>query len=64
MMDIRRVEDISGRLYMYDGIDILLAYHARNDDGYVGISTASDHLCVTLQHLFEVLWADGVPLEA
>jgi sugar-specific transcriptional regulator TrmB len=62
MMDIRYVEDISGRLYMYDGVDILLAYRARNDDGYVGISTASGHLYATLQQLFELLWADGVAL--
>ena len=59
MMDIRHVDDIRGRLYLYDGREILLAYHALNDDGYVGISTESTHLCATLEHLFEVLWADG-----
>lgn len=62
MMSLRYVEDIRGRLYMYDRTDILLAYHAPNDDGYVGISTASAHLCATLEHLFEVLWADGMAL--
>lgn len=61
-MDIRHVEDICGRLYLYDQRDILLAYHALNEDGYVGISTASTHLCATLEHLFEVLWDDGVAL--
>jgi len=59
MMDICHVDDIRGRLYLYDGREILLAYHALNDDGYVGISTESTHLCATLEHLFEVLWADG-----
>lgn len=62
LMDIRFVEDIRGRLYTYDRTDILLAYHAPNDDGYVGISTASTHLCATLEHLFEVLWMDGTAL--
>jgi sugar-specific transcriptional regulator TrmB len=62
IMDIRRVEEIRGRLYMYDATNILLAYHVPNDDGYVGISTASSHLCVTLEHLFEVQWQDGTPL--
>jgi len=62
-MQLRCVEDIRGRLYLYDSRDILLAYHALNDDGYVGISTASSHLCATLEHLFEVLWADGEPIE-
>lgn len=65
IMDIRRVEEIRGRLYMYDATEILLAYHVPNEDGYVGISTASSHLCVTLKHLFEVQWQDGTPpLEA
>jgi hypothetical protein len=36
-----------------------LAYHALNDDGYVGISTESTHLCATLEHLFGVLWDNG-----
>ena len=62
LMDLRRVEDIHGRLYLYDGADVLLAYHAPNDDGYVGISTSSGHLHRTLSHLFEVLWADATPL--
>jgi sugar-specific transcriptional regulator TrmB len=65
LMDIRRVEDICGRLYMYDGENILLAYHAMHDDGFVGISTASSHLYATLEHLFDVLWEDGTtPVEA
>jgi len=63
-MRIRTVDDIRGRLYLYDQREILLAYHALNDDGYVGISTTSTHLCATLEHLFEVLWADGTPLAA
>lgn len=63
-VDIRSVEDIRGRLYLYDQQDILLAYHALNDDGYVGISTTSTHLCATLEHLFELLWADGTSLSA
>lgn len=63
-MRIRLVDDIRGRLYLYDHSKILLAYHALNEDGYVGISTTSKHLCATLEHLFEELWDDGVALSA
>ena len=59
MMEISRVDDIHGRLYLYDGTDILLAYHALNEDGYVGISTTSSHLYATLEHLFDVLWKES-----
>lgn len=62
LMTMRLVGNISGRLYTYDGEDILLAFRAPNDDGYVGISTASPHLYATLSHLFELLWADGEPV--
>lgn len=62
IMDIRRVEDINGRLYLYDEADVLLAYRAGDDDGFVGVSTVSNHLYSTLAHLFEVLWEDGSPL--
>jgi len=58
-MTIIRVDNISGRLYMYDGTNILLAYTATGDDGYVGISTASTHLYATLEHMFELLWDEG-----
>lgn len=61
-VSIRRVEDIHGRLYLYDEADVLLAYQAPNDDGYVGISTSSNHLQRTFSHLFKVLWADATPL--
>jgi sugar-specific transcriptional regulator TrmB len=62
LMSIRFVQDIRGRLYTYDGEDVLLAFRAPNDDGYVGISTASPHLYATLSQLFELLWADGEPV--
>lgn len=55
-IDIIWTEDIQGRLYLYDGTDILLAYTPPDDDGYVGISTASSHLYTTLEHMFEILW--------
>ena len=61
VMTIRLVQDIRGRLYTYDGENVLLAFRAPNDDGYVGISTASPHLYATLSQLFELLWADGEP---
>jgi sugar-specific transcriptional regulator TrmB len=62
IMSLRRVEDINGRLYLYDYEDILLAYHAQDEDGYVGVSTVSNHLYSTLAHLFQVLWDDASPL--
>ncbi|GAB6861488.1 TrmB family transcriptional regulator [Haloplanus litoreus] len=62
LMTMRLVQDIRGRLYTYDGEGILLAFRAQNDDGYVGISTASPHLYTTLSQLFELLWADGEPV--
>jgi sugar-specific transcriptional regulator TrmB len=61
IMSIRRVRDINGRLYLYDHEDILLAYHARDEDGYVGVSTVSNHLYSTLAHLFQVLWDNASP---
>ncbi|WP_251343965.1 TrmB family transcriptional regulator [Haloplanus halophilus] len=62
LMTIRFVQDIRGRLYTYDGENVLLAFRAPNDDGYVGISTTSPHLYATLSQLFELLWEDGVPV--
>jgi len=64
MMQISRVDDIYGRLYLYDDTDILLAYHALNEDGYVGISTTSSHLYATLEHLFDVLWEEGTTISS
>jgi sugar-specific transcriptional regulator TrmB len=62
LMAMRRVQDIRGRLYTYDGESVLLAFKSPNDDGYVGISTTSPHLYVTLSQLFELLWEDGDPV--
>jgi sugar-specific transcriptional regulator TrmB len=62
IMSIRRIDDINGRLYLYDYEDVLLAYHAQDEDGYVGVSTVSNHLYSTLARLFEVLWADASPM--
>ncbi|WP_166033650.1 TrmB family transcriptional regulator [Haloplanus aerogenes] len=62
MMEMRFVQDIRGRLYTYDGTNVLLAFKAPNDDGYVGISTTSPHLYATLSQLFELLWEDGEPV--
>jgi len=59
LMSITRVENIHGRLYLYDGTDILLAYKATHGDGYVGISTSSTHLYATLEHMFKLLWDEG-----
>jgi hypothetical protein len=61
-MQMRFVPDIRGRFYTYDGENILLAFKAPNDDGYVGISTTSPHLYATLSQLFDLLWADGEPV--
>ncbi|GAB3317776.1 hypothetical protein GCM10027355_12960 [Haloplanus salinarum] len=62
MMELRFVQDIRGRLYTYDGENVLLAFKAPNDDGYVGISTTSPHLYATLSQLFDLLWDDGEPM--
>jgi sugar-specific transcriptional regulator TrmB len=62
LMAMRRVQDIRGRLYTYDGESVLLAFKSPNDDGYVGISTTSPHLYATLSQLFELLWEDGEPV--
>lgn len=62
LMAMRFVQDIRGRLYTYDGENVLLAFQAPNGDGYVGISTASPHLYATLSQLFELLWEDGEPV--
>lgn len=59
IMEIRRVEEIKGRIYLYDNSDILVAFAAGNGDGYVGISTRSDALYQTKSQLFELLWANG-----
>lgn len=59
IMDIRRVENIEGRIYLYDNAHVLVAFAASDNDGYVGISTTSDTLYKTKSQLFELLWADG-----
>lgn len=59
IMDIRRVENIEGRIYLYDNAHVLIAFAASDNDGYVGISTTSDTLYKTKSQLFELLWADG-----
>lgn len=59
IMDIRRVENIKGRIYLYDSAHVLVAFAAGDNDGYVGISTTSDTLYKTKSQLFELLWADG-----
>lgn len=59
IMSIRRVENVEGRIYLYDNAHVLIAFAATDDDGYVGISTTSDTLYKTKSQLFELLWADG-----
>lgn len=59
IMDIRRVETIEGRIYLYDNAHVLVAFAAPNDDGYVGISTTSDTLYRTQSQLFDLLWENG-----
>lgn len=59
IMEIRRVESVEGRIYLYDNAHVLVAFADDNDDGYVGISTTSDTLYKTKSQLFELLWAEG-----
>lgn len=62
MMELRIAENIDGRLYTYDGENILLAFRSPTGSGYAGITTASAHLYATLSHLFELLWSDSRPV--
>jgi len=59
IMDIRQVETIEGRIYLYDTTHVLTAFAASNTDGYVGISTTSDTLYKTQSQLFDLLWTSG-----
>lgn len=59
IMGIRRVENIEGRIYLYDDTDVLVAFAAGNEDGYVGIAATSNTLYRTLAQLFDLLWASG-----
>ncbi|QSX01109.1 TrmB family transcriptional regulator [Haloterrigena alkaliphila] len=59
IMDIRRVETIEGRIYLYDNGHVLVAFAASDTDGYVGISTTSDTLYKTQSQLFDLLWKNG-----
>jgi sugar-specific transcriptional regulator TrmB len=59
IMDIRRVETIEGRIYLYDNAHVLIAFAATNAEGYVGISTTSDTLYRTQSQLFNLLWENG-----
>lgn len=63
MMDIRLVEDIEGRLYLYDSAEIVLAFQTPETDGYVGTSMVSPHLYRTFLHLFELMWEESAPVE-
>lgn len=63
IMDLRIAENIEGRLYIYDGENILWAFKSPTGNGYAGITTTSAHLYTTLSHLFELLWSDGCPVQ-
>lgn len=63
LMDIRLVEDIEGRLYLYDSAEIVLAFRTPETDGYVGTSMVSPHLYRTFLHLFELMWDESAPVE-
>lgn len=54
--ELRYVENIEGRIYMYDKEDILITFSNEDESGYVGLSTRSQTLYRTLSHLFELLW--------
>ncbi len=64
IMDVRRVPNIEGRIYLYDNAHVLVAFVARHDDGYVGISTTSATLYRTQSQLFDLLWENGREHEA
>lgn len=59
IMDVRWVENIEGRIYLYDTAHVLVAFAASNADGYVGISVTSETLYRTQSQLFDLLWANG-----
>lgn len=57
--ELRFVDNIEGRIYMYDSKDILVAFQNNNKNGYVGLSTKSRTLYRTLSYFFELLWEKG-----
>lgn len=59
IMDIRRVETIEGRIYLYDSTHVLVAFPVSDADGYAAISTTSDTLYRTQSQLFDLLWTNG-----
>lgn len=59
IMEVRRAENVEGRIYLYDTAHVLVAFADDNADRSVGISTTSDTLYKTKSYLFELLWAEG-----
>ncbi|KTG10580.1 hypothetical protein AUR64_07875 [Haloprofundus marisrubri] len=60
--DIRMAENVEGKIYLYDGEEIVMAYRTHDDSKYVGFATRSPYLYRTLSHLFDLLWKQGTAL--
>lgn len=54
--DVRRATHIDAQIYLFDGDAVLIAF--MQDQQYVGLTVRNRALGETLNHLFEVLWAN------
>lgn len=54
--EVHPVENIHGRIYLFDTDRILIAFRNDEDNSFVGVLTQSCQLYKTLSHLFELAW--------
>lgn len=59
--DIRPIEQIEGRFYLYDSDRTLIAFRNDDSDGFIGLVTHNSQLSNTLSYIFEVLWENAEP---
>jgi sugar-specific transcriptional regulator TrmB len=59
--DIRFVDNIWGKIYLYDSREVVMAYATETNDTEVGFNTRSAALYRTLAYCFELVWQEGDP---
>jgi sugar-specific transcriptional regulator TrmB len=59
--EIRFVDDVWGKIYLYDKQEVVMAYPVANNDTDVGFNTRSAGLYRTLALFFDLLWQEGEP---
>lgn len=57
---VEPVENIEGRIYLFDTDRILVAFQNDSNTRFVGIITQSSQMYTTLSHLFELTWDEYV----